>query len=236
MFDTIQKIIPRKVGIIILVSVLLAVMAAGGWLFRSKGDRVPIFQTAPVKRGDLVPTISATGTVEPEQVVDVGAQVAGIIMAFGKDKFGKTIDYGSVVEKGTVLAKIDDSLYAAALETAKAQLRQNEANEISAEANVLQMKAKLVDAQNDWNRAQKLGPSDALAQTVYDQYQATYEVAKANLAAAVAAVEQAKAAIAQAKASLTSATTNLDYCTIKSPVKGVIVDRQVTSARPWFPV
>ncbi len=228
MFDTIQKIIPRKVGIIILVSVLLAVMAAGGWLFRSKGDRVPIFQTAPVKRGDLVPTISATGTVEPEQVVDVGAQVAGIIMAFGKDKFGKTIDYGSVVEKGTVLAKIDDSLYAAALETAKAQLRQNEANEISAEANVLQMKAKLVDAQNDWNRAQKLGPSDALAQTVYDQYQATYEVAKANVAVSLAAVEQAKAAIAQAKASLTSATTNLDYCTIKSPVKGVIVDRQVT--------
>ena len=228
MFDTIQKIIPRKVGIIILVSVLLAVMAAGGWLFRSKGDRVPIFQTAPVKRGDLVPTISATGTVEPEQVVDVGAQVAGIIMAFGKDKFGKTIDYGSVVEKGTVLAKIDDSLYAAALETAKAQLRQNEANEISAEANVLQMKAKLVDAQNDWNRAQKLGPSDALAQTVYDQYQATYEVAKANVAVSLAAVEQTKAAIAQAKASLTSATTNLDYCTIKSPVKGVIVDRQVT--------
>ncbi|HUI44387.1 MAG TPA: efflux RND transporter periplasmic adaptor subunit [Nitrospirota bacterium] len=172
-------------------------------------------------------TISATGTVEPVQVVDVGAQVGGIIVSFGIDKSGKTVDYGSVVDRDTVLAKIDDSLYAAALETAKAQLQQAEANKISAEANVLQMKAKLLEAQNDWNRAQKLGPSDALAQTAYDQYQATYEVAKANLAAAEAAVDQTKAAVAQAQANLTSAKTNLDYCTIKSPVKGVIIDRRV---------
>ena len=106
-------------------------------------------------------------------------------------------------------------------------IQQAEANKISADANVLQMKAKLLQARQDWDRAQKLGPSDALAQSVYDQYKANYEVAKANLAAAEAAVEQAKAAVAQAKASLTSAQINLSYCTIKSPVKGVIVDRRV---------
>ena len=218
---------PRRVGVIILVVGVLAVMTAGGWWFRSKGKGEPTFQTVPVKRGDVVATISATGTVEPVQVVDIGAQVGGIIVSFGIDKSGKTVDYSSLVEKGTILAKIDDSLYVAALDTAKAQLQQAEANKISAEANVLQMKAKLLEAQNDWNRAQKLGPSDALAQTVYDQYQATYEVAKANLAAAGAAVEQTKAAVAQAQANLTIAKTNLDYCTIKSPVKGVIVDRRV---------
>jgi HlyD family secretion protein len=185
----------------------------GVWWLRSKKGRETRFRTVPVKRGDLVATISATGTVEPEAAVDVGAQVAGVIIAFGKDKHGKDIDWGSVVDAGTVLAKIDDSLYAAAVETAKAQLQQ-------ADANVLQMKAKLLQAQQDWGRAQKLGPSDALAQTTYDQYQANYEVAKANLAAAVAAVEQAKA-------SLNIAQINLGYCTIRSPVKGVIVDRRV---------
>ena len=66
-----------------------------------------------------------------------------------------------------------------------------------------------------------------MAQSAYDQYKANYEVAKANLAAAEAAVEQAKAALAQAKASLDSAQINLGYCTIKSPVKGVIIDRRV---------
>jgi HlyD family secretion protein len=186
-----------------------------------------MFHTVPLKRGDLVATISATGTVEPEVVVDVGAQVSGLISTFGKDKYGKVIDYGSVVNVGTVLANIDDSLYTAAVNTAKAQLQQAEANKIGADANVLQMKAKLLQAQQDWGRAQKLGPSDALAQSAYDQYKANYEVAKANVASAEAAVEQAKAAVAQAKANLTTAQINLNYCTIKSPVKGVIIDRRV---------
>jgi HlyD family secretion protein len=203
----------RRVGIIILVVGVLAALGAGGWWFRSKGNKEPTFRTAQVKRGNLVATISASGTVEPQQVVDVGAQVAGLVVSFGTDKNGKPIDYGSIVEQGTVLAKIDSSLYVAALETAKAQLLQ-------AQANVLQMKANLLKAQNDWDRAQKLGPSDALAQTVYDQYQATYEVAKANLAAA-------EAAVAQAKASVHTAEINVAYCTVTSPVKGVIVDRRV---------
>jgi len=218
----------RKIVITTLVVIGLAMISGlGVWSFWFNGKKAPTFRTVPVKRGDLIATISATGTVEPEEVVDVGAQVAGLILTFGKDKHGKVIDYGSVVDAGTVLAQIDDSLYAAAVDTAKAQFQQAEANKISAYANVLQMKAKLLQAQQDWDRAQKLGPSDALAQSAYDQYKANYEVAKANLAAAEAAVEQAKAALAQTKASLTSAQINFSYCTIKSPVKGVIIDRRV---------
>ena len=218
----------RKVVITIMVAIGLTVISGFAvWSYWTKGKKAPMFRTVLVKRGDLVATISATGTVEPEEVVNVGAQVAGLIRTFGKDKYGKVIDYGSVVDAGTVLAIIDDSLYAATVDTAKAQFQQAEANKISAEANVLQMKAKLLQARQDWDRAQKLGPSDALAQSAYDQYIANYEVAKANLAAAEAAVEQAKAALAQTKASLTSAQINFSYCTIKSPVKGVIIDRRV---------
>jgi len=218
----------RRVGIMILAAVgLVLIVGAGVWWSRSKRDKDPTFRIVPVKRGDLVATISATGTLEPEAAVDIGAQVAGVIIAFGKDKSGKDIDWGSAVEPGTVLAKIDDSLYAAAVETAKAQLQQAMANKVSADANVLQMKANLLLAQQNWDRAERLGPSDALAQSAYDQYQANYEVAKANLAAAEATVEQTKAAVAQAKASLDTAQINLGYCTIRSPVKGVIIDRRV---------
>jgi len=59
---------------------------------RHQGDAPSLFRTLPIQRGDLVPTISATGTVEPEKVVDVGAQVAGLIQAFGKDIHGKPVD------------------------------------------------------------------------------------------------------------------------------------------------
>jgi HlyD family secretion protein len=218
----------RKVGITIMAIIVLAVIGCIGmrWL-RSKGNQDWVFRTAQVKRGDLLATISATGTIEPTIVVDVGAEVNGLIKSFGKDKNGKTVDYSSVVDEGTVLAKIDDSLYAASLASAKAQLQQATATKTSAEANVLQMKANLLLAQQNWDRAQKLGPSDALAQSAYDQYNATYDVAKANLSAALAAVEQAKASVAQARAALHTAQINLDYCTIKAPVKGVIIDRQV---------
>ena len=185
------------------------------------------YRTTEVKRGDLTATIGATGTVEPEEVVDVGAQVAGKINSFGTDTSGVEVDYGSVVEEGTVLAQIDDSLYTAEVAQASAQLMQAKASVQRAAADLEQMKAKLFQAQRDWERAQKLGPSEALAQSSYDAYKSGYEAAKANVEVGEAAIEQEKASVSQAEAVLQRAQRNLGYCTIKSPVKGVIIDRRV---------
>ena len=68
-----------------------------------------------------------------------------------------------------------------------------------AEADLGQMKAKLEQAERDWQRAQKLGPSEALAEASYDAYKSAYETAKANLAVGEAAILQAKASQTQAK-------------------------------------
>jgi HlyD family secretion protein len=219
----------RKVATLVawVVAVTLVGWVVKSRLHASTSRSGGLIQAVPLKLADIVSTIEATGTVEPEEVVDVGAQVAGQIISFGNDKNGKPIDYGSSVEAGTVLAQIDDSLYAADFAQANAQLTQTRANLLSAEANVMQMQAKLDQAARDWERAQKLGPSEALAPTTFDAYRAAYETTKANLAAANAAVEQSKAAIAQAEANLKRAQQNVAYCTIKSPVKGVIVDRRV---------
>jgi HlyD family secretion protein len=209
-------------------AVLLLVAGWGVWQWRAHAAHKPAFREAVVKRGDLFLTITATGTLEPEEVVDVGAQVAGQINEFGTDKSGKSIDYGSVVEENMVLAKIDDSLYAADVDLAKAQLDQDKAGEVRAAADLEQMKAKLTQAEADWNRAQKLGPSEALAPTAYDSYKANYEIAKANVDLDEASLKQAFATTVQAKASLDRVQRTLDYCTIRSPVKGVIIDRRVT--------
>ena len=212
----------------ILGVVVVAVVAAAAFFYQFRGNRpATSFRTAQAKRGDLVATISATGTVEPEEVVDVGAQVAGQIMAFGKDRNGKTIDYGSVVEDGTVLAQIDDTLYAADVALVRAQLQQAKAGVQRAEADLGQLQAKLVQAEQDWNRARELGPSDALSQSDYDASRATYEVARANLDVGKVAIVQAKEGVSQAEAALRRAERNLAYCTIRSPVKGVIIDRRV---------
>jgi HlyD family secretion protein len=225
-FEKIFLSIKQRPKLALIVLVVILVLA--GWWFWSGNHRGnSSFRTVAVTRGNLQASISATGTVEPEEVVDVGAQVAGKIVSFGKDKNGKAVDYGSVVEAGTVLARIDDSLYAADVEAVKAQLAQNKASVQYAQANLDQLKAKLYQATRDWARAQKLGPSDALSQADYDAAQSAYETAKANVEVGKAAIIQAQKAVAQSEASLRRAQQNLDYCTIVSPVKGVIIDRRV---------
>src|SRR5689334_2982268 len=105
---------------VVAVVVAVVVLAGGILWWHSRGGEKLSFTTAEVKRGDAVATISASGTIEPLEVVDVGAQVAGRISAFGTDTDGKTVDYGSKVSEGALLAKIDDSVYAADLSVSKA--------------------------------------------------------------------------------------------------------------------
>ncbi len=217
-----------KIKRIVITVIVFGIVAAAIAMYLRKGSGQPIsYRTAAITSGDLMVSISATGTVEPEEVIDIGAQIAGQILEFGRDKNGKTIDYGSAVEAGTILAQIDDSLYAADAAQAAALVQVNKASLQSAEANLEQMKAKLYQAQRDWERAQKLGPSEALAITSYDAYQAGYETAMANLAVGKATIVQSKASVVQSEAALRRSQRNLSYCTIKSPVKGVIIDRRV---------
>jgi HlyD family secretion protein len=211
------------------IALLIIILAGGGgaWWRHARSHSKLSFRTAVVKRGEVAAIISASGTIEPEEVVDVGAQVAGLIKSFGTDIEGKTIDYGSVIEQGAVLAKIDESVYAADLAVARAQMEQDKAGELSAHANLDQMEAKLIQAEAEWKRSQELSNSRLLARVDYDTAQANFEVAKANVAVAKAAIAQAKAATVQAQAGFEKAQRNLDFCIIKSPVKGVIIDRRV---------
>ena len=126
-----------------VIGATLFVIAVGSWWVQARNNPRSSFRVAAVKRGDLMATITATGTIEPVEVVDVGAQVAGQIISFGKDKDGKTIDYGSTVEEGTILAQIDDSVYAADVALAQAQLEQDKAGEVSAAANLEQTKVEV---------------------------------------------------------------------------------------------
>jgi HlyD family secretion protein len=222
MEQPVKKIAAAAVVIAVLTGAIIA------WnSYRNNGDKAESFQTTEVTRGDLAVTISATGTVEPEEVVDVGAQVQGEILSFGKDVNGHTVDYGSEVAAGTVLANIDEAIYKSAVDNAKAQEQASEANLQRTEADLEQYKAKLNQTERDWQRAQKIGPSEALSQSSYDGYLSNYETAKSNVAVAQAVILQAKASLAQSKAQLASAMRNLGYCTITSPVKGVIIDRRV---------
>jgi HlyD family secretion protein len=211
--------------------VMVAAVAGGGYWYVQRASARPIqFKTAPVLRGELQLTISATGVVQPEEVVDVGAQVAGMIKGLGEDPQDsmRTVDYGSAVEQGTVLARIDDALFVSDVDQAEASVEQAKANQQKAEADLQQLRAKLRQAERDWQRAQVMRRTPGtITEADYDMYQANFESAQSLLAVGEASVNQAKKAVHMTEAGLAKAQKNLGYCTIQSPVKGVIIDRRV---------
>jgi HlyD family secretion protein len=196
---------------------VIVLLAAGGAYFAVYRTTEPplTFQTVPVKRGTLFVTTGATGTAEPEDLIDVGTQVTGRILAFGQDPHNpnKLIDYGTEVEKDTLLATIDPTIYNAQVDQASAALAH-------AKADLVQLEAKRDQTELEWKRAQVLRPKAAIAETEFDLARANYYVAKAN-------VEVGKAEIQQCEATLAMAKINQGYTSIKSPVKGVIIARRM---------
>ncbi|MBS0207277.1 MAG: HlyD family secretion protein [Planctomycetes bacterium] len=180
-----------------------------------------------------------------------------MIREFGSDPSDptKNIDYGTVVCKGTVLARIDDAPYRAAVSRARAQVEHSEAavqqagaqvtqalaNAERAEADIEQLNAKLDLAARDFDRISRLVTKSTLTASDHDTARASLASAKAALAVGKATLGQTKAAIDDAKANevkmraalsdskvaLETAEINLGYCTITSPVDGSIIDRRV---------
>lgn len=217
---------------LILIAVTLVVLGLGGWFgyrwYSQRSDPAAAnYRLATVTRQDLVASISATGTLVPEDVVDIGAQVNGLIAAFGLDSEGKPVDYRSQVKADQTLARIDDAIYAAQVASDEASLAQARAAVRVAEATREQARARMDQAQRDWARAQKLGESQALSQADYDAARSNFDQSTASLAVSEAQIGQAQSQVAIAEAALQRSRRNLFYCTIKSPVDGVIIDRRV---------
>jgi HlyD family secretion protein len=240
---------------IVLLLVVTALAGGGFWYWKAQAKPGTRFTFAEVRRGHLEATVGSTGTLQPREIVDVGAQVNGRIIAIGRDPktqsgivdWGSEVKgpvfnrYGRVVKAGTLLAQIDPELFEAQVLSAQAAVAAAQASVKSARAAVdvaradLQQKtATLTQATNDWNRAQKLIKKDGISRAEYDQLHAAYGVARANLQSSKANVEltganlkTAQANVKTAEATLKTAKTNLDYTRITAPVNGVVIDRRV---------
>jgi len=213
----------------IVISVTVLIIFIGVWYFvfgNNKGKFMH-YKTVSIQLGNLISSISATGTVEPEELIDVGAQVAGKVVSFGKDKNNKTVDYGSEIEEDTILAKIDDSLFYSDMLHAKAQVLQAKASLKKAEASLVKLKAKYDLAISNFTRAEKLRKCNVNSKADHDIFKSEYKATKADIEVGMAVIDQSKAGIALAESALKRAQQNLDYCTIKSPVKGIVIDRRV---------
>lgn len=196
-----------------LVIVAIAVAVGGVWYVNGRPPERPQFRTLEITRDELLISVSATGTVAPVEEIDVGAQIVGRIREFGPDPHqpSESIDYGSHVKKGAVLARIDDSNYVAEVDKARASLK-------VAQAESLRSKAQLEQAAADFKRAESL--RNINSESDYDRAVAQFSMAKAEASVSQARVEQAEIMLKQAE-------NNLTYTTIESPIDGIVIDRRV---------
>lgn len=189
-------------GGIALVVVLLTLF----WISRQSTSQVQ-YQTQAVKRGNLTVMVSATGTLQPTNQVDVGSEISGIIKTV-------EVDYNNKVKRGQVLATIDTTKL-------EAQVKQTAASTDAARAKVLQTQATVSETKSKLAR---------LVQVQEDSggkvpSKTEMETANATLDRAIADEANARATVAQAEATLEAQRIDLDKAVIRSPIKGVVLKR-----------
>jgi len=188
--------------------VVLVLAAAGLWYWwaSSAGETSVTYSTAAVVRGDLTVTVSATGTVEPTNEVEISSELSGTVAEV-------LVDFNEKVVKGEVLVRLKTDKLAANVDLARATLKAREASVAQAEATVAETAAS-------YRRAASLeGKGVSSTQTL--------ETAKAAADRATAALAVASAELAVARANLSISESDLDKAEIRSPIDGVVLDRAI---------
>lgn len=226
--------------------VVLILLLAGFW--QLGGARGPIYYPDTVTRGDIVRVVNATGTIDAVTTVDVGSQVSGII----SDIY---VDFNSRVTRGQVIAQIDPSILRTRLLQAEADVENARANVRAIEAAIDTQKADVQAARASVERAQaqfreaelnlgrtiELFEQGIVAASQRDTVQAAFDGAAANLRVAeaqyaqaearlrqqIAQLEQGRAQLQQRVAAAEMARVDLGHTTIRAPVDGIVIARNV---------
>jgi HlyD family secretion protein len=150
--------------------------------------------------------VTATGTLQPTNQVDVGSEVSGFI-----DRV--FVDFNDTVRQGDVIAQLDTDTLEARVASARAALAVAEASQTQAEATAAEALAKAA-------RSRELAARSIASQQ-------SLETDEAAAQRAVAAVASAKAQVTAARAALQEAETSLGKAVIRAPIDGVIISREV---------
>lgn len=227
----------------------LLVILGGYWVFGalfSVDKSIPAEKLAKVETGSIAKSVVATGKVEPLSKVDIKSKASGLI------KF-LYVNAGDRVREGQLLVELDKELLDAQLKEAKAVLNSAESNfqEMESQGKTLranlkksQLEAESKDydfAAAEFRRQRELFNQGLISKSDFDsieQKMQAAEVAQKSLRAAVTVkeaeieqngrtIEKAKSAVVQAQAQYERAEENLKYASIRSPISGVVLSREV---------
>jgi HlyD family secretion protein len=199
----VKRWIPRIIVLALVAGAVAFLVIKKPW---AKGDDPITFSTVAVGKGTIAAQVTANGTLSAVGTVQVGAQVSGRVVELHAD-------FNDQVKKGQIIAKLDESVL-------KAQIDSSAASLALAAANVNKADVALMDADRQYKRQKTLQDQQLVAGATVESAQVAYDTARAALVAARASQAQAAANLAQSKLSLS-------YATIYSPVDGVVLSRAV---------
>ncbi len=198
----------------LLIGIVIIVIVVAGFAIKkqqAKGtqEKVVLYETVPIKRGDLTMTVTATGKLEPVTQVDIGIEVSGTVEKIN-------VDFNDSVTAGQVLAVLDTRLFDARVKQSQGSLDQAKAKLIDAEATIAEKKQVLafLEQARQLSGGQLPAKQDLVA-------------AQANLKRALAQKSSIEGAIAQAEGQLKLDQTNLIKSSIKTPIDGIVLDRKI---------
>ena len=195
----------RWVPVAVIVAIAAAV-AAGLYYTRVHRAAATQYVTEAVRQAPLVVTVTATGTLQPTNQVDVGSEVSGIINRV-------LVDFNATVKAGQILAELDTQQLDARVSSATASLAVAEASLVQAQATVTETSAKVA-------RSRELAARNIASQQ-------SLEADDAAAQRALAAVASARAQVTSAQAQVKDAQTARSKAAIRSPIDGMVIAREV---------
>ncbi|WGW06018.1 efflux RND transporter periplasmic adaptor subunit [Tropicibacter oceani] len=200
--------IPRGVGTAVVLAGLVAL--AGWWWTSATAEKPVTYTTAQAATADLRVTVTATGTVEPTNLVEISSELSGTLARVN-------VDFNDPVTKGTVLAELDTTKLDAQVAVAKAGLD-------SAIARVAMATASLEDAREKYETTQSLEERGVSAHQTLVTQKTAFVRAQAELQSAIA-----DRSLAEADLDLHQA--ELEKGCICSPIDGVVLNRSVDAGQ-----
>jgi len=194
-----KKIIIGAFIFIVIVGIIFSIT-----FFNQKKNSGKAYKKEALKKGDIEAVVVTSGSLNPVTIVDVGSQVSGRISNL-------YVDFNSHVKKGQVLAELDQSLFLT-------RVNQNEANYQRSKAALEKAKLTLENAKRKYERALNLFEKELIS---YEEK----ETSEVQYFGALADLQSAEASLEQAKSQLESSKVDLTYTIIKSPIDGIVINR-----------
>ena len=194
-----------RAPLLIGLAVIAALAAYAFW--QSNGSEGTVrYVTEPAAKGDLTVTVTATGTVQPTNEVEISSELSGIIRKV-------LVDYNSKVTIGQTLAELDTDKLKSSVDSSQAKLA-------AAKAKVSEFEATVIETRLGKERQQTLVTRKVGAGQLLETAEGAHQRALAGL-------ESAKADVSAASADLALNETNLGKARILSPITGVVLARNV---------